>query len=87
MIASELATLAVEDGSGPSTLRLVLNRSGLTVGVRDGSPDLPYRPKAPRLGLEVIDALSSGHRVTLHPDGKTVWARVPHPPPAPDEDG
>ncbi len=86
LVLSELVGNAVRYGTGPTMqVRLVLNRTCLTVHVQDGSDDLPQPRQAEwddegGRGLLLIEALSSawGHH-RLPAGGKTVWARLPCP--------
>lgn len=80
MVVTELVANAVDHAGTPSTLIVDLDDRGLCVAVRDGRPDCAPRPRpvdptAPRgRGLQMIDALTASWGVTVHADGKTVWA-------------
>jgi AraC-like DNA-binding protein/anti-sigma regulatory factor (Ser/Thr protein kinase) len=81
VVVTELVTNAVEHAGTPLRLRLVLDRSGLRVSVRDLRPGpLPDTadPHAPRgRGLRTVARLSRTWGVLLYGDGKAVWAQVP----------
>jgi anti-sigma regulatory factor (Ser/Thr protein kinase) len=80
MIVTELVANAVDHAHTPSTLILGLDGRGLSVAVRDGNPGQgprprPVDPTARRgRGLQMVGALAASWGVTVHPDGKTVWA-------------
>lgn len=80
MVVTELVANAVDHACTSSTFVLGLDVAGLHVAVRDGRADLAPRPRpvdptAPRgRGLQMVDALTGSWGVTVHPDGKTVWA-------------
>jgi hypothetical protein len=82
LIAGELVINAVEHAQCAPQMTLALRRTELTIGVRD---DLLCAPPRPQLrcvgqpggwGLLMVTALASRWGVTLHDDGKTVWARL-----------
>ena len=83
VIASELATNAVEHAGTPFTVTVECTSAGVTVQVRDGSSLAPARrspdPTADGgRGLVVVDALSGSWGVRAETDGgKSVWARCP----------
>ena len=80
MVVTELVANAVDHAGTPSTLSVDLDDRGLSVAVRDGRADCAPRPRpvdptAPRgRGLQMIEALAVDWGVTVHADGKTVWA-------------
>jgi anti-sigma regulatory factor (Ser/Thr protein kinase) len=80
MVVTELVANAVDHAGTPSTVILGLDERGLYLAVRDGRPGpapraRPVDPAAPRgRGLQMIDALAASWGVTVHEDGKTVWA-------------
>ena len=80
MVVTELVANAVDHAGTPSTLIVDLDDRGLYVAVRDGCADRAPRPRpvdptAPRgRGLQMIDALTASWGVTVHAEGKTVWA-------------
>ncbi len=80
MVVTELVANAVDHARTPSTVTVSLDGSELCVAVRDGRPDSaprprPVDPSAPRgRGLQMVDALAASWGVTVHADGKTVWA-------------
>ncbi|MDT7579138.1 MAG: hypothetical protein QOK35_402, partial [Pseudonocardiales bacterium] len=80
-VVTELVTNAVVHAGSPIRLRLVLDRAGLRVSVRDHRrrplPD-PADPDAPRgRGLRTVARLSRTWGVLLYGDGKAVWAQLP----------
>lgn len=80
-VVTELVTNAVVHAGTSIRLRLVLDRSGLRVSVRDRRrrplPD-PADPDAPRgHGLRTVARLSRTWGVLLYGDGKAVWAQLP----------
>ncbi len=87
-VANELVTNAVVHSTGECLLVLSQDRRGLTVSVRDDSAQVPDPadvddPDVRRLGLRVVQELSARWGVTRHRSGKTVWALLRVPPPAP----
>jgi len=80
MVITELVANAVDHARSQSTLSLSLAHEGLWVAVRDARPGAvprpaPIDPNAARgRGLQMVDALTTAWGVTLHIDGKTVWA-------------
>lgn len=82
MVITELVANAVDHARSESTLSVGVKRGTLCVAVRDARPcpvprPAPIDPTAPRgRGLQMVDALTSAWGVTLHADGKTVWAVV-----------
>jgi anti-sigma regulatory factor (Ser/Thr protein kinase) len=83
IVVSELVTNAVLHARTRSLVTIVHRRDELRIGVRDhGVDDVPRRadgrPSTARgLGLVVVAGVSRSWGVTVHPDGKTVWAFVP----------
>jgi hypothetical protein len=80
LIAAELVLNAVEHAHCAPHMTLTLRRTEITVSVRD---DLRCTPPRPQLrcvgqpggwGLLMVTALATRWGVTLHDDGKTVWA-------------
>jgi AraC-like DNA-binding protein/anti-sigma regulatory factor (Ser/Thr protein kinase) len=81
-VVTELVTNAVEHAGTPLRLRLVLDRAGLRVSVRDGHPGEPD-PRGPYgRGLGTVVGLSRTWGVLHYRDGKAVWAQLPLTPPA-----
>jgi anti-sigma regulatory factor (Ser/Thr protein kinase) len=82
IVITELVANAVDHARSESTLFLGLKGGDLCVAVRDARPHplprpAPIDPAAPRgRGLQMVDALTTAWGVTLHADGKTVWAVV-----------
>jgi len=82
MVITELVANAVDHARSESTLSVGVKRGTLCVAVCDARPGpvprpAPIDPTAPRgRGLQMVDALTSAWGVTLHADGKTVWAVV-----------
>jgi anti-sigma regulatory factor (Ser/Thr protein kinase) len=82
MVITELVANAVDHARSESTLSVGVKRGTLCVAVRDARRGrvprpAPIDPTAPRgRGLQMVDALTSAWGVTLHADGKTVWAVV-----------
>ena len=82
MVITELVANAVDHARSQSILSVGVKRGALCVAVRDARPGplprpAPIDPTAPRgRGLQMIDALTTAWGVTLHADGKTVWAVV-----------
>lgn len=80
VVVNELATNAVEHARTESELALGLDRSGLHVAVRDGDPATAGQVPSPDtvaphgMGLFLVAQLSRSCGVTVHLDGKTVWA-------------
>ncbi len=75
LVANELVSNAVVHTSSVERLTLSHDRTGMWIGVRDGSPVLPVVPEASDLlGLRTVVALSRRWGVRPHPVGKTVWA-------------
>ena len=80
MVVTELVANAVDHAHTPSTLTLGFDGRGVSVAVRDGNATQgprprPVDPTAPRgRGLQMVEALAASWGVTVHPDGKTVWA-------------
>jgi hypothetical protein len=65
-------------------VRVDLTDNTLSVSVRDLRPDRPLRliphGHPPRLlGLHVVSTLAPAWGVTVHPDAKIAWARLPLP--------
>ncbi|MFE9674412.1 ATP-binding protein [Streptomyces sp. NPDC006259] len=80
--ATELVTNALRHAPGPHGMTLRLSGDGLTVTVRDSSPEKPVAEKAdPRRvgghGLRMVDAVSD--RVVVAPlaTGKQITAHLP----------
>jgi AraC-like DNA-binding protein/anti-sigma regulatory factor (Ser/Thr protein kinase) len=80
VVVTELVANAVEHAGTAIRLRLVLDRSGLRVSVRDRRPGpLPDHtdPTTPRgRGLRTVAALSRTWGVLHYGDGKAVWAQL-----------
>ena len=80
MVITELVANAVDHARSQCTVSLSLAHEGLWVAVRDARPGAvprpaPIDPNAARgRGLQMVDALTTAWGVTLHIDGKTVWA-------------
>jgi anti-sigma regulatory factor (Ser/Thr protein kinase) len=80
MVTTELVANAVDHAHSASTLSLRAERGSLCVTVRDALPGplprlAPIDPTAPRgRGLQMVDALSTAWGVSLHADGKSIWA-------------
>ena len=83
MIANELVSNAIEHARTSVLVVLDLDADGVSVRVRDQSPRAPVLHPVTAdptrgWGLRLVDALASWGW-TAHADGKTVWARLPHP--------
>jgi AraC-like DNA-binding protein len=80
-VVTELVTNAVVHAGTPFRLRLVLDRSGLRVSVRDRRPGpLPDKAGPPARrghGLRTVARLSRTWGVLHYGDGKAVWAQLP----------
>ena len=80
-VVTELVTNAVVHAGTPIRLRLVLDRSGLRVSVRDRRrgplPDPAVPDAPPGHGLRTVARLSRTWGVLLYGDGKAVWAQLP----------
>lgn len=82
-IANELVSNAVEHARTGCRLTIALDARGLHVAVRDADPvgvvrSAPVGQEDLRgRGLYLVAVLSAGWGVSCHPDGKTVWARIP----------
>lgn len=78
-VVTELVANAVEHAGTPLRLRLVLDRSGLRVSVRDRRPGPLPAPfdAAGGAGLRTVARLSRTWGVLVHGDGKAVWAQLP----------
>ena len=80
MVITELVANAVDHARTPCTVSLRLSHGVLSVAVRDARPGSvprpgPIDPNAARgRGLQMVDALAWAWGVTLHTEGKTVWA-------------
>lgn len=72
-VVTELVTNAVTHGGTGARLRLVLDRTGIRVSVRDRSPE----PVTPGHGLRAVARVSRSWGVLHYPDGKSVWAHLP----------
>ncbi|MFP5371306.1 MAG: ATP-binding protein [Actinomycetes bacterium] len=82
LVTTELVTNAVMHAAGTSVFIVSLDRHGLHVAVRDGSPsgtrairtgtDLSGAGR----GLHLVAELSRAWGVAPHADGKTVWAVI-----------
>ena len=84
LVAGELVTNAVVHAGTMMDLRLSLGRRYLVVAVRDGSTEVPVLPVnmsadsgAPR-GLLLVNAMTQRWGSLPAPDGKVVWATLPH---------
>jgi anti-sigma regulatory factor (Ser/Thr protein kinase) len=86
IVASELVTNVVVHARTRCVLTVTRTPRDLRVGVRDhDTGGRPVRSDAARagargLGLVVVAGVSRSWGVTVHGDGKTVWALVPAPP-------
>ncbi len=83
-IANELVSNAIEHAGTSVLVVLGVGADGVSIWVRDQSRRLPVLRSAEGdptrgWGLCMVDVLASWGW-TSHPDGKTVWACVPHPP-------
>ncbi len=86
-IANELVSNAIEHARTSVLVDLCVDADGVSIRVRDQSRRPPVLHPAAAdptrgWGLRMVDALASWGW-TSHADGKTVWARVPHPAPTP----
>lgn len=82
MVSTELVTNAVEHARTALELTVEPDGTDIVISVRDSSPSdpclQPHRVLARRgRGLQMVAALARQWAWTAHPDGKTVWARVP----------
>jgi hypothetical protein len=82
LIAGELVLNAVEHARCAPQMTLTLHRSGITISVRDGLRCTPPRPQlrcvgqAGGWGLLMVTALATRWGVSVHDDGKSVWAKL-----------
>lgn len=83
LVAGELVANALEHGTPPAALEVVVQGPGtVLVSVLDGGPviplsPLPIAPAAVRgRGLAIVEALASDWGVLQTQHGKAVWARV-----------
>ncbi|MFD9125256.1 ATP-binding protein [Kitasatospora sp. NPDC059571] len=89
LVAAELLANAAVHAGGARRLILERRPRTLLIEVADDSPRrpetrLPHRPDiAGGHGLHIVDVLSEHWGVTPCPDGKTVWAELRLPGPAP----
>lgn len=80
LVVSELATNATVHARTPFTVTLQASVESVLLDVRDGSQSAPVLFTGPLLetgsrGMTIVDLLSSGWGVTVHPgNGKSVWA-------------
>ena len=90
LVVTELLSNAVEHGGGPVRLTVEARDGDVRVEVHDAVA-APPRPHAPDRwevrgrGLQVVEALSTDWGWTDEPDGKVVWANVPHPRSSPSD--
>ncbi|MDN5750421.1 MAG: ATP-binding protein [Pseudonocardia sp.] len=82
MVCTELVTNAVEHAGTDLELTVEPDGADVLISVRDRCPAdprlQPHRALARRgRGLQMVEALAREWAWTPHPDGKTVWARVP----------
>jgi anti-sigma regulatory factor (Ser/Thr protein kinase) len=80
MVVTELVANAVDHARTASVVTLGFDDGALSIAVRDGNcveapRPRPVDPTAPRgRGLQMVEALATSWGVTVHSDGKTVWA-------------
>jgi anti-sigma regulatory factor (Ser/Thr protein kinase) len=82
LVASELATNAVEHGEGTVDVRATFSDGSVRIAVSDASADpprlrLPSPSSLRGRGLQVVDALATSWNWSTDGTGKTVWAEVP----------
>ena len=84
LVVSELATNAVQHGSGDVVVRAEIDDDrAIQLSVTDAGDRLPaLQPADPGrvggLGLRIVDQLASEWGVAPFPGGKTVWATIAH---------
>jgi YD repeat-containing protein len=84
VVISELVQNVTQHTDGPGVLGLVWDDTGVLVEVRDGDRRAP-RPQPPDdhrpggRGLLLVAGIATSWGVTVHDDGKTVWARLAVP--------
>lgn len=84
LLATELASNAIEHAGGPRVVRIAVTDDEFTVEVDDSAADAPLTIGISRLGgtrgrgLLLVNALGRWG-VHRYPSGKTVWATIPLP--------
>lgn len=87
LIVTELVTNALVHARTSCRVTLTVDERGLRVGVRDYRVGPHPRPRPVDVtgeggrGLHLVAMIAGTWEVRDHPDGKTVWALLPLPPP------
>lgn len=81
LIVTELVSNALQHGSAPIELHIIIRPRALHIEVSDHSPALPLRaPRDLHHGLRLIEALTSSWGARPTAAGKTVWTDLILPP-------
>ncbi|GAA0962370.1 ATP-binding protein [Virgisporangium aurantiacum] len=78
LIMSELASNAVRHAGGIIEISVSVRRRYLHLSVRDRSYEQARIGRNNGRGLMLVDAMTTGWGSTELPDGKVVWATLPH---------
>jgi anti-sigma regulatory factor (Ser/Thr protein kinase) len=86
LVANELVTNAVQHARSSSRVTLTSTKSVLRISVRDYRLSPIPRPRpidvtaSSGRGLHLVAAVAHAWGADPHPDGKTVWVNLVHPP-------